>query len=248
MPLQCLIQKWSFEFALFQMFCTVPVNENLHRRRNWSDCEMHFEVLLEATRHDADLGSLQNSSENLSLQSKAEWSCHQFCQTGLSYLISTGSVVADESYYIYIYIIYEVTLSRRSPNSEDFSFISVGDTQLWAYVSNLQSKFSKFLGIGLFMSHTSFAFQVLMFVQGTSCRAFIKPAPKSTLPSKSYTQGSFLERKNHRRGWRAIKTLSKISKWHWDVEEKMKFVCALWNACDCVRWGFGGVCVATDHR
>ena len=122
MPLQCLIQKWSFEFALFQMFCTVPVNENLHRRRNWSDCEMHFEVLLEATRHDADLGSLQNSSENLSLQSKAEWSCHQFCQTGLSYLISTGSVVADESYYI----IYEVTLSRRSPNSEDFSFISVG--------------------------------------------------------------------------------------------------------------------------
>ena len=93
------------------------------------------------------------------------------------------------------------------------------------------------------MSHTSFAFQVLMFVQGTSCRAFIKPAPKSTLPSKSYTQGSFLERKNHRRGWRAIKTLSKISKWHWDVEEKMKFVCALWNACDCVRWGFGwGLC------
>ena len=165
MLLQSLIQKWSFEFALFQMFCTVPVNENLHRRRNWSDCEMHFEVLLEATRHDADLGSLQNSSENLSLQSKAEWSCHQFCRTGLSYLISTGSVVAGESYF-------EVTLSMRSPNSEDFSFISVGDTQLWAYVSNLQSKFSKFLGIGLFMS--SFAFQVLMFVQGTSCRAFIK--------------------------------------------------------------------------
>ena len=104
--LQSLIQKWSFEFALFQMFCTVPVNENLHRRRNWSDCEMHFEVLLEATRHDADLGSLQNSSENLSLQSKAEWSCHQFCRTGLSYLISTGSVVADESYYIFIYYIW----------------------------------------------------------------------------------------------------------------------------------------------
>ena len=31
-----------------------------------------------------------------------------------------------ELLYIYIYIIYEVTLSRRSPNSEDFSFISVG--------------------------------------------------------------------------------------------------------------------------
>ena len=125
MLLQSLIQKWSFEFALFQMFCTVQWTKiciegetdqtvkcilkfywkRPDTMRIWDRCKILLRIFLCKAR-------LNEAAINF-----VKLGCHIWSQQDLWWQMRV---------IIYLYIIYEVTLSRRSPNSEDFSFISVG--------------------------------------------------------------------------------------------------------------------------
>ena len=81
--------------------------------------------------------------------------------------------------------------------------------------------------------------------KATSCRASSLHQSPPCHCQQSWTKSIFLEEKS----WKDLeKDFCKLrSKHHWEVWQKMEiwleFVWTLWNACDCVRWGFGWVFV-----